>query len=78
MVRRATGGKSGFRVEKSLALAMVHPEHATVGTELEMAILGARHRVTVIPDSPYDPENQRLRTCLPTGLHTGIGTCRRK
>ena len=40
---------------------MVHPEHATVGTELEMAILGARHRVTVIPDSPYDPENERLR-----------------
>jgi dimethylglycine dehydrogenase len=32
-----------------------------VGTELEMAILGARHRVTVIPERPYDPENLRLR-----------------
>jgi dimethylglycine dehydrogenase len=61
MVRRATGGNYGFRVEKSLALAMVRPEHAVVGAELEMAILGDRHRVTVIPESPYDPENQRLR-----------------
>jgi dimethylglycine dehydrogenase len=62
LVGRATGGNYGFRVEKSLALAMVRPEHAAVGAELEMAILGARHRVTVIPDSPYDPENKRLRS----------------
>jgi dimethylglycine dehydrogenase len=41
---------------------MVRPEHAEVGTELEMAILGARHQVTVIPESPYDPENLRLRS----------------
>jgi dimethylglycine dehydrogenase len=62
LVGRATGGNYGFRVEKSLALAMLRPEHARVGTELEMAILGARHRVTVIPESPYDPENLRLRS----------------
>ena len=61
LVGRATGGNYGFRVGKSLALAMVRPEHAAVGTELEMTILGTRHRVTVIPESPYDPENQRLR-----------------
>ena len=40
---------------------MVRPEHAAVGTELEMTILGTRHRVTVIPESPYDAENLRLR-----------------
>ena len=61
LVGRATGGNYGFRVDKSLALAMVRPEHAAVGTELEMAILGTSHRVTVIPESPYDPENLRLR-----------------
>jgi dimethylglycine dehydrogenase len=62
LVGRATGGNYGFRVEKSLALAMVQPEHAEIGTELDMDILGARHRVTVIPESPYDPDNQRVRS----------------
>jgi len=62
LVGRATGGNYGFRVEKSLALAMVRPEHAEVGTELEMDILGEKHRVTVIPESPYDPDNLRLRS----------------
>jgi dimethylglycine dehydrogenase len=62
LVGRATGGNYGFRVDKSLALAMVRPEHAATGTELEMTILGTRHRVTVIPESPYDPDNVRLRS----------------
>jgi dimethylglycine dehydrogenase len=61
LVGRATGGNYGFRVEKSLALAMVRPEHAELGAELEMDILGTRHRVMVIPESPYDPDNLRLR-----------------
>jgi dimethylglycine dehydrogenase len=62
LVGRATGGNYGFRLEKSLALAMVRPEFSGLGTELEMDILGTRHRVTVIPESPYDPENLRLRS----------------
>jgi dimethylglycine dehydrogenase len=61
LVGRATAGNYGFRVGKSLALAMVRPELSAPGTELEMDILGTRHRVTVIPESPYDPENLRLR-----------------
>jgi dimethylglycine dehydrogenase len=40
---------------------MVRPDHAEVGTELEMTILDRRHPVTVIPESPYDPDNLRLR-----------------
>ena len=40
---------------------MVRPELAGIGSELEMAILGERHRVTVIAESPYDPDNLRLR-----------------
>jgi dimethylglycine dehydrogenase len=62
LVGRATGGTYGFRVKKSLALAMVRPEFAAPGTDLEMTILGEKHRVTVIPESPYDPENKRLKS----------------
>jgi dimethylglycine dehydrogenase len=61
LVGRATGGNYGFRVAKSLALAMVAPEFAAEGTELAMDILGRPHRVTVIGESPYDPANERLR-----------------
>jgi len=41
---------------------MVRPEHAEPGTELEMDILGEKHRVNVIPESPYDPDNLHLRS----------------
>jgi dimethylglycine dehydrogenase len=61
LVGRATGGNYGFRIGKSLALAMLRPDVAAQGSELRMTILGADYRVTVIPESPYDPKNQRLR-----------------
>jgi dimethylglycine dehydrogenase len=61
VVGRATSGNYGFRVGKSLALAMVKPEVSAVGTELQMDILGTSHRVTVIEESPFDAENERLR-----------------
>jgi dimethylglycine dehydrogenase len=61
LVGRATSGGYGWRVGKSLALAMVKPEHGADGTELEIDILGKRHKATVIPESPYDPENAKLR-----------------
>ncbi len=61
LVGRATSGGYGWRVGKSLALAMVRPEHGAEGTELQIDILGKRHTATVIPESPYDPENARLR-----------------
>jgi dimethylglycine dehydrogenase len=61
IVGRATGGNYGFRIGKSLALAMVRPDLAQTGTELRMDILGTDHRVTIVPESPYDPKNERLR-----------------
>ncbi len=60
-IGRATGGGYGFRIDKSLAMAMVRPDLAEQGRQLEMDILGTRHRVTVLPESPYDPDNERLR-----------------
>jgi dimethylglycine dehydrogenase len=61
LIGRATNGGFGFRVNKSLALAMVRPEHAALGTELEIKILGRKFKTTVIAESPYDPENITLR-----------------
>lgn len=48
-------------LDASFALAMVPPELAAEGTELVMDALGTLRRVTVVPESPYDPENERLR-----------------
>jgi dimethylglycine dehydrogenase len=61
LVGRATSGGYGWRIDKSLALAMVKPEHATIGTQLEIVILGTRHAATIIADSPYDIDNDRLK-----------------
>ncbi len=60
-IGRATSGGFGFRVDKSLALGMVRPEHAEPGTRMEIDILGRWHEAVVIPESPFDPENARLR-----------------
>jgi dimethylglycine dehydrogenase len=61
LVGRCTSGGFGWRLGKSLALAMVPPELAQIGSELEIVILGERRNATVIPDSPFDPRNERLR-----------------
>ncbi len=61
LIGRATNGGFGFRVNKSLALAMVKPEQAALGTELEVKILGSMFKTTVVAESPYDPDNLKLR-----------------
>ncbi|MEH6632872.1 MAG: FAD-dependent oxidoreductase [Halopseudomonas aestusnigri] len=61
MIGRVTSGGFGFRTGKSLALAMVRPDLAEIGTELDIYILGDLFKATVIEESPYDPENKILR-----------------
>ncbi|VAW18981.1 Dimethylglycine dehydrogenase [hydrothermal vent metagenome] len=61
MVGRATSGGYGWRVAKSLALAMLPPALAGPGTKVEIDILGTRYGATVIEEAPFDPENARLR-----------------
>jgi len=61
LIGRATGGNFGYRVNKSLALAMLDIEKAEVGTRCSIDILGKIHPATVISDSPFDPKNERLR-----------------
>jgi dimethylglycine dehydrogenase len=62
IVGRATSGGYGWRVGKSLALAMVRPDLAEIGATFEIAVLGVRHKATIIADSPFDPDNAALRS----------------
>ena len=61
LVGRATSGNFGFRVNKSLALAMVYTKLNALGTELSVDILGIKYKSIVIADSPYDSKNTLLR-----------------
>jgi dimethylglycine dehydrogenase len=61
IVGRCTSGGYGWRVKKSLALAMVRPDLGEIGSELEVTLLGKPHRAIVIAESPFDPSNERLR-----------------
>ncbi len=61
MVGRATSGAYGYTIGKSLALAYVDPAVAQPGTELKIEVLGKKYPAVVIPESPWDPENKRLR-----------------
>jgi dimethylglycine dehydrogenase len=61
MIGRTTSGGYGWRMAKSLAIAMVKPEFSRIGEEVDLRILGEMRRAIVIPDSPYDPKNAALR-----------------
>ena len=61
LVGRATSGGFGFRVNQSLVMGMVEPAYARLGTEMTIEILGKLYPAVVVGESPYDPENLRLR-----------------
>jgi dimethylglycine dehydrogenase len=54
-------GGYGWRLGHSVALGMVPPELAGEGEPFEVEILGERYPAQVIPESPFDPDNERLR-----------------
>ncbi len=62
LVGRCTSGAFGWRVNKSLALGMVRPELSEEGSALTVKILGETYSASVVPESPFDPENARLRS----------------
>jgi dimethylglycine dehydrogenase len=61
LVGRATHGAFGYRTGKSIALAMVKPDHSAIGNKLDIKILGKIHKATIVEESPFDPENKALR-----------------
>jgi dimethylglycine dehydrogenase len=61
--RRVTyvmAGGYGHTVGKSIAFAYLPTDQTTVGTELEVEILGERRPARVVSQPLYDPENTRL------------------
>ncbi len=62
IVGETTSGAWGYRVNASVALAMIRADLAEPGTALEVEIYGERCKAVVQPDGPlWDPENERLR-----------------
>ncbi len=62
LVGRLTAGYYAHVLQKSLAVGYIDPAYAAVGTELTIECLGEHKRVTVLVDSPYDPQNIELRS----------------
>ncbi|MBB4006060.1 dimethylglycine dehydrogenase [Rhizobium taibaishanense] len=61
LVGRATNGTYGWRIGKSIALAMLQPGYAAEGTRLKIKILGTLYDAVVVGESPFDPDNAALR-----------------
>jgi len=62
VVGETTSGAWGYRVNASVALAMLRADIAEPGTELEVEIYGERCKSVVHGDDPlWDPANERLR-----------------
>jgi dimethylglycine dehydrogenase len=56
-----TSGGYGHTIGKSLAMALVAPAAAAVGTDLAVHIVGAERPARVIAPSPYDPTGKAMR-----------------
>ena len=56
-----TSAAYGHRVQKNLAMGYLPIASATVGTRLEIAILGNRYPAEVLAAPAYDPNNHRPR-----------------
>ena len=57
-----TSGGYGHRVKKSLAMGLVNSELANEGQELEVHVVGKKHKASIIPSSPYDPKGSVMRS----------------
>jgi dimethylglycine dehydrogenase len=55
-----TSGGYGYAVEKSLGFGYVPPEQAVPGSVIDIGLLDARCRATVLAEPTYDPANERL------------------
>ena len=60
-VGRLTSGGWSVAFGRSIGMGYVGPGHAAVGTRLQVRMQGELWPAEVVRDSPYDPENARIR-----------------
>ena len=56
-----TSGGFGYRVGKSLALALIDRDEVAEGREFTVHVVGAERKARIIADSPYDTAGTRMR-----------------
>jgi dimethylglycine dehydrogenase len=61
LIGRISSGGYSYHLGHDVAFALLPEALWTVGTELEVLVLGERRKARVIAESPYDPANQRCR-----------------
>ena len=54
-------GGFGHTTGKSLAMALVDPDHATEGNDVSVHIVGVERPAKIVANSPYDPMGQAMR-----------------
>lgn len=62
VIGRGTAGGYGHFVKKSIMLGYVKTDFAKVGTECKVRILDQLRPARIIAESPYDPDNEALRS----------------
>lgn len=58
---RLTSGGYSVPFGQSIGMGYVRPEHATVGAQLRIRMQNALWPARIVEDSPYDPDNARIR-----------------
>lgn len=61
LVGSVTSAAYGHTIGKSLAIAFLSDAARGAGTTLQIPILGEQINATVLPDAPWDPDNERLK-----------------
>ncbi len=61
VIGRTTSGAYGHYLDVSMALGYLPIDATTPGTKLEVTLLDKRYSAEVVAESPYDPDNRRLK-----------------
>jgi len=61
VIGMTTSGGYGYRVKKSLAMALIDKKHANVGKRAIVDVVGERRPAEIILMRPYDPSGGRMR-----------------